>query len=46
MRISKVILVVLVSGGILVDAADVIITACANCPNKYRETPTLADGCK
>jgi hypothetical protein len=30
----------------IVDAADVITTACANCHNKYRETPTLADRCK
>jgi len=30
----------------MVDAADVITTACANCHNKYRETPTLADRCK
>jgi hypothetical protein len=28
------------------DAADVMTTACANCPDKYREKPELADRCK
>jgi hypothetical protein len=27
-------------------AADVLTTACANCHNKYREKPNLADRCK
>jgi hypothetical protein len=30
----------------IVDAADVITTACANCHNKYREKPTLAERCQ
>jgi len=30
----------------IVDAADVMTTACANCHDKYREKPTLADRCK
>jgi hypothetical protein len=30
----------------IVDAADVITTACANCHNKYREKPTLAQRCQ
>jgi hypothetical protein len=30
----------------IVDAADVMTTACANCHEKYREKPTLADRCK
>ena len=30
----------------ILDAADVITTACANCHDKYREKPTLADRCK
>ena len=28
------------------DAADAMTTACANCHEKYREKPTLADRCK
>jgi hypothetical protein len=30
----------------IVDAADVLTTACANCHEKYREKPNLADRCK
>ena len=30
----------------MLDAADVMTTACANCHDKYREKPTLADRCK
>jgi hypothetical protein len=30
----------------ILDAADVLTTACANCHDKYREKPTLADRCK
>ena len=30
----------------IVDAADVMTTACANCHDKYREKPNLADRCK
>jgi cytochrome c553 len=30
----------------ILDAADVMTTACANCHDKYREKPTLADRCK
>jgi len=30
----------------IVDAADVMTTACANCHEKYREKPTLAERCK
>jgi hypothetical protein len=30
----------------ILDAADVITTACANCHDKYREKPTPADRCK
>jgi hypothetical protein len=30
----------------IVDAADVITTACANCHNRYREKPTLAERCQ
>ena len=30
----------------IVDVADVMTTACANCHDKYREKPTLADRCK
>ena len=30
----------------VVDAADVMTTACANCHDKYREKPTPADRCK
>ncbi len=30
----------------ILDAADTMTTACANCHNVYRETPTLADRCK
>jgi cytochrome c556 len=30
----------------IVDAADVITTACSNCHDKYREKPTPADRCK
>ena len=30
----------------IVDAADVMTTACANCHDRYREKPTLADRCK
>ena len=30
----------------IVDAADVMTTACSNCHDKYREKPTLADRCK
>jgi hypothetical protein len=30
----------------ILDAADVMTTACANCHEKYREKPTLADRCK
>jgi len=29
----------------IVDAADVMTTACANCHEKYREKPTLAERC-
>jgi hypothetical protein len=29
----------------VVDAADVVATACANCHDKYREKPNLADRC-
>lgn len=30
----------------IVDAADVITTACANCHNRYREKPSLAQRCQ
>ena len=30
----------------ILDAADVITTACSNCHDKYREKPTPADRCK
>jgi len=30
----------------ILDAADVMTTACANCHDKYREKPNLADRCK
>jgi len=30
----------------ILDAADVMTTACANCHDKYREKPILADRCK
>jgi cytochrome c556 len=30
----------------ILDAADVITTACANCHDNYRETPELAGRCK
>jgi hypothetical protein len=30
----------------IVDAADVMTTACSNCHDKYREKPTLAERCK
>jgi hypothetical protein len=30
----------------MLEAADVMTTACANCHEKYREKPTLADRCK
>lgn len=30
----------------MLDAADTMTTACANCHEKYREKPTLADRCK
>jgi hypothetical protein len=30
----------------MLDAADTMTTACANCHDKYREKPTLADRCK
>lgn len=30
----------------ILDAADTMTTACANCHNKWREKPTLADRCK
>ncbi|MDP8988866.1 MAG: hypothetical protein M3N41_02135 [Acidobacteriota bacterium] len=30
----------------VVDAADVMTTACANCHDKYREKPNLADRCQ
>jgi len=30
----------------IVDAADVMTTACANCHDKYREKPNLADRCQ
>jgi len=30
----------------IIDAADVMTTACANCHDKYREKPNLADRCK
>ena len=30
----------------ILDAADVMTTACANCHDKYREKPTAADRCK
>jgi hypothetical protein len=30
----------------IVDAADTMTTACANCHDKYREKPTLAERCK
>ena len=30
----------------IVEAADVMTTACANCHEKYREKPTLAERCK
>jgi hypothetical protein len=30
----------------IVDAADVMTTACANCHNKYREKPTMAQRCQ
>ena len=30
----------------ILDAADVLTTACSNCHEKYRDTPTLQDRCK
>jgi hypothetical protein len=30
----------------ILDAADVMTTACSNCHEKYRERPTIADRCK
>jgi cytochrome c556 len=30
----------------ILTAADAITEACANCHNKYREKPNLADRCK
>ena len=30
----------------ILDAADAMTTACSNCHDKYRETPTLQDRCK
>jgi len=30
----------------ILDAADVMTTACANCHDKYREKPSLADRCR
>ena len=30
----------------ILEAADVLTTACANCHEKYREKPNLADRCK
>ena len=30
----------------ILDAADTMTTACANCHDKWREKPTLADRCK
>jgi hypothetical protein len=30
----------------ILDAADVLTTACANCHEKYREKPNLADRCR
>ena len=30
----------------MLDAADVMSTACSNCHDKYREKPTLADRCR
>lgn len=30
----------------ILDASDVMTTACANCHDKYREKPTPADRCK
>ena len=30
----------------MLDAADAMTTACANCHDKYREKPTLADRCR
>src|SRR5207244_7080449 len=30
----------------MLDAADAMTTACANCHDKYRETPALADRCR
>ena len=30
----------------IVDASDVLTTACANCHNKYREKPSLAERCQ
>jgi cytochrome c556 len=30
----------------ILDAADAMTTACANCHEKYREKPTLAERCK
>ncbi len=30
----------------IIDAADVMTTACANCHDKYREKPNLADRCQ
>ena len=30
----------------ILDAADKLTTACANCHEKYREKPNLADRCK
>ena len=30
----------------ILDAADAMTTACANCHDKYREKPTVADRCK
>ena len=35
-----------VTGTIILDAADTMTTACANCHDKWREKPTLADRCK
>lgn len=30
----------------ILDASDTLTTACANCHDKYREKPTLAERCK
>jgi cytochrome c556 len=30
----------------MLDAADTMTTACADCHDKYREKPTLADRCR